>query len=356
MPGLYIASTGTFAGKSAVCMGLLTRMQRDGFSVGYMKPVSVSAVRTSQEVIDEDATMIRNLLNLDTPLETMVPVVITPSLVDRILHGHTQSFEQDIKNTYRSIEHQKDVVVLEGSNNWAEGALVDLTSDQVIEALDAPGLLVVRYESLQTVDTILAVQRFISKRLLLGVLINRIEPPYMDDVRKRVAPFLESRGIPVFGLLPHDRLLASVPVNDLIEHIGGQFIGQPAWCDKMIETLMVGSMSADTALSYLRRRPNKAVIVGGDRIDFQLIALETSTNLLILTGNVRPSLNVIDRAEEREVPILVVSEDTMSTVERAEQLFGRVRLNQPDKLQRFTGLMDEFFDYSRLYKALELKK
>jgi dethiobiotin synthetase len=42
MATLYVASTETFVGKSAVCIGLLRRMQRDGFNVGYMKPVSVS--------------------------------------------------------------------------------------------------------------------------------------------------------------------------------------------------------------------------------------------------------------------------------------------------------------------------
>jgi hypothetical protein len=33
-------------------------------------------------------------------------------------------------------------------------------------------------------------------------------------------------------------------------------------------------------------------------------------------------------------------------------LFGRVRFHQPAKLQRFMNLLDERFDYDRLYKAL----
>jgi BioD-like phosphotransacetylase family protein len=114
-------------------------------------------------------------------------------------------------------------------------------------------------------------------------------------------------------------------------------------------------MGSEQALSFLRRKANKAVVVGGDRIDFQLMSLETSTNLLILTGNIQPSLRVIDRAEERQVPILVVPDDTLTTVERAEQLFGRVRFHQPAKLQRFTDLLDQHFDFDRLYAALELK-
>jgi hypothetical protein len=143
-------------------------------------------------------------------------------------------------------------------------------------------------------------------------------------------------------------------VRDLIDHLDGQLIGQPEWCSKMVESLMIGSMGSDMALSFLRRRANKAVIIGGDRIDFQLVALETSVNLLILTGNIRPSMQVLGRAEEREVPILVVPEDTLSAVEKAEQLFGHVPFNQPEKLERFTTLMDEHFNYGRLYHHLGL--
>jgi hypothetical protein len=327
-------------------------MQRDGFAVGYMKPVSVSAARTSERVIDEDAQLIHSVLNLDTPIDKMVPVAITATLVDSVLRGQTPFFEQMLKDAYRSIAHEKDVMVLEGSNNWAEGALVDLTADRVIDMLDAPGLLITRYESIQTIDTILTVQRYIGKRLMLGVLLNQVEEAYMDDVRGRVVPFLESHGIPVFGVLPKDRLLASVPVQDLVNHLGGQLIGKPEWCNKMVESLMIGSMGSDAALSFLRRRANKAVIIGGDRIDFQLVALETSINLMVLTGNIRPSMQVLGRAEEREVPILVVPEDTLSAVEKAEQLFGHVPFHQPEKLERFTALMDQHFNYGRLYNTL----
>lgn len=356
MPSLYIASTGTFVGKSAVCMGLLKRMQRDGFTVGYMKPVSVSAIRATEAVADEDATLIRASLDLDTPLEYMVPVAVTPSLVDAILLGQnrTVSYEQNLRDAYATVAQGKDVVVLEGSNHWAEGALVNLTADRVIELLNAPGLLIARYDSHRFVDTILTIQRYIGKNMI-GVLINQVEPPQLEYVSKRIVPFLESRGIPVFGLLPQDRFLISVAVNDMIEHLGGQLIGKPAWCEKNIDSLMIGAMGSESALSYMRRRANKAVITGGDRVDVQLVALETSTHMLILTGNVRPSPRVVNRAEEREVPILVVPHDTQTTMERAEELFGRMRFHQPDKIQRFMDLMERHFNYDRLYATLELK-
>jgi len=354
MATLYVASTETYVGKSAVCLGLLRRMQRDGFSVGYMKPVSVRVAHTPDAVLDEDAAFIRGALGLQEPLDQIAPVLITPGVVESILRGQPANYTKNLREAYLGVSREKDVVVLEGTNTWAEGALVDLSADQVTDLLQAPGLLVSRYASTLNVDTILSVQRYVGDRLL-GVLLNQVEDPQREFVQSRVVPFLEARGIPVFGLLPRDQALAGITVGELLDNLGGQLIGRREWSEKMLESLMIGAMGAEASLSFFRRRANKAVITGGDRTDLQLAALETSTNALVLTGNIRPSYQVIDRAEEREVPIILVPDDTLTTVDRAEQLFGRVRFHQGPKLERFIGMMDAHFNFDRLYEALGLR-
>jgi BioD-like phosphotransacetylase family protein len=353
MATLYVASTETFVGKSAVCVGLLRRMQRDGFSVGYMKPVSVSVSHTPDSVMDEDAAFIRSTIGLDAPIEQVAPVLITPGVVESILRGQSPSYTRALRDAYLSLSRGKDIVVLEGTNTWSEGALVDLTADQVTDLLQAPSLLVTRFRSTLSVDTILSVQRYVGDRLL-GVLINQVDEQQLEFVQSRVVPFLEGRGIPVFGLLPRDPMLAGIRVDELLEHLGGQLIGRREWCARTVESLMIGAMGADASLSFFRRRQNKAVITGGDRADLQLAALETSTAVLVLTGNFRPSPEVIDRAEESNVPIILIPDDTLTTVDRAERLFGRVRFHQSAKLQRFTELLESSFDFERLYEALGL--
>ncbi|MCG8346639.1 MAG: phosphotransacetylase family protein [Chloroflexales bacterium] len=351
MATLYVASTETFVGKSAVCITILNRMRRDGFNVGYMKPVSVSAAHTPDAVLDEDAAFIRDLLGTDTSLDQTAPVLITSSMIEAILRGQPVAYARKLQEAYLNASRDKDVMLLEGTNTWAEGALVDLTADQVTDLLDAPGLLISRYRSTLAVDTILTIQRYVGDRLL-GVMINQVDERHRDFVETRVVPFLESREIPVFGLLPHDRFLGGVTVAEFHDHLGGKLIGRREWCDKVVDNLMVGAMGVESGLSFFRRRANKAVITGGDRADLQLVALETNTSALILTGNIRPSFKVIDRAEERQVPIILVSDDTLATVERAENLFGKVSFHQPSKLQRFDELMDQHFDYQRLYESL----
>ena len=242
-------------------------------------------------------------------------------------------------------------MVLEGANHWAEGSLVGLSLDQVSDMLQAPVLLIARYRAATTLDAILSVQRYLRDRLI-GVLINGVEEPQFDFVRNQMALFLEQRDIPVFATLGQDSQLAGVTVADLHDHLGGQLIGNPAWASKVVEHLLIGAMGADAALSHFRRRTNKAVFTGGDRVDIQLAALETSTSALVLTGNIRPSPIVIDRAEERQVPIILVTDDTLTTVERAEGIFGHIRFKQEAKIVRFIALLDQSFDFARLYDEL----
>lgn len=337
-----------------MCLGLLRRMQRDGFTIGYMKPVSVSVTHTPESAFDADAAFVRETLGLHEPLEQIAPILVTPGVIESILRGQPATFTRALRDAYLQVSRDKDVMVLEGTNTWAEGALVSLTADQVTDLLHAPGLLISRYVSTLSVDTILSVQRYVGDRLL-GVMINQVEQPQHEFVESRVAPFLEARGIPVFGILPRDPTLSGISVDELVEHLGGQFIGQREWSQKTVETLMIGAMGAEASLSFFRRRANKAVVTGGDRSDLQLAALETSTNALILTGNIRPTYQVIDKAEEREVPIILVPDDTLTTVDRAERLFGRVRLHAGPKLDRFVNMMETHFNFDRLYEAMGLK-
>jgi hypothetical protein len=116
---------------------------------------------------------------------------------------------------------------------------------------------------------------------------------------------------------------------------------------------MVGAMTEDSALRRFRKQPNKAVITGGDRTDIQLAAMETSTTCLILTGNLHPSNLILKQAEDMCVPVLLVPSNTMETVEALDRIFGRTRLGQKDKLDKFMGFVKKNIDLKRLDKTLK---
>ena len=68
-----------------------------------------------------------------------------------------------------------------------------------------------------------------------------------------------------------------------------------------------------------------------------------------------PSEIILAQAEERHVPVMVVKDDTLSTVEKTERVFGRIRVRDSRKMNRAIELVDQNIDYSNLYKKLGLR-
>ena len=82
---IYVTSTQNFSGKSALCVALMRRFERDGFWIGYMKPVSTSARMVGAEVIDEDAQFIKEAFGLKESLKALSPVILTDQKVAELL-------------------------------------------------------------------------------------------------------------------------------------------------------------------------------------------------------------------------------------------------------------------------------
>jgi BioD-like phosphotransacetylase family protein len=354
MATLYIASTETFSGKSALCVGLAKQFIRDGLRIGYMKPISAGP-RLAATLVDEDAEFLKQTFNLPDSPEDMVPIGIAPRTVEAILQGDNGSeFPDRLQAAYDKIAQGRDVVLLEGACNLREGYLIDLPPYRVTEMLGAQALVVVKHnDDLQVLDDALTAKIRLGDALI-GVVLNSIPRQRMPFVQELVKPALEERGIPVLGVLPQERLLQSISVGELAEFLNGRILCCEDKLDELVEHLMVGAMSVDAALTYFRRKPNKAVITGGDRPDIQLAALETSTKCLILTGNLQPSPIILGRAEEVGVPMLLVRQDTLSAVEVIDQFFGKTRFQAEKKILRFEEMLQDRFDFERLYSALGL--
>ncbi len=353
---LYIPSTQNFSGKSAVCIAFMHRLQSDGFKVGYLKPFSSVARAIVESSTDEDARYIQQTFKLEEPLETLAPVVLTKQQMEKILSGGGENdYRQAVKKATQTVDEGKDVVVMEGSNNFREGYIVNLSPPETVELVDAKVLTVVGYQdSLQVVDDALMAGVRMGERLV-GVIVNNVPGNRMDYVNKQVKPYLQKQGVELLASLPHEHVLSSISVSEITEALDGELLCIDCG-DELVENLMVSAMNVEHALNYFRRVTNKAVIVGGDRPDVQLAALETSTKALILTGNFRPNPMIEAKAEEQGVAIIISKYDTFTTVEKVEKFFGKTRFRQTEKIMLFEDILSKAIDFDKLYQAIGLKK
>ncbi len=354
MIAVYVVSTEPFSGKTSLCYGIAARLQRDGLNVGYFKPLALYGDQREGQAASEDAAFMRRLLNLEEKTDLLAPVVLNSAALEQSIAGRPNDYAERIDCAFEEVSRGKDLVVVEGGATLIEGTLLDLDPRRMAERLHARVLVLARYSNELMLDSLLSAQALFGPRLA-GAVVNQVPPLRLEFLTRSVIPFLASRGVPTLAALPQDRLLQSLSVNEIAEILDGEILNSPEQGGELVEHIMVGAMSADSALSYFRGKPNKVVITGGDRADIELAALETSTRCLVLTGNLRPSALILGRAEELGVPLILVRQDTLSAVEIIQQYFGKLRLHQPGKVERFSQLMNEGFYFERLVSDLGIR-
>ncbi|OKH18016.1 hypothetical protein NIES208_07500 [[Limnothrix rosea] IAM M-220] len=350
---VIVASTEPYSGKSAILLGLVQQLKRQNLSVAYSKPIGTvwhDEQSGSFARIEDDLRFLVEALHL-SEAEVRSPVLfLDQETLTRRLSGEDEiDYPQKLKDDLDDIT--TDITFVEAPKSLWEGSIFNLSAGEIANTLDAQILLVIPYHDKLLVDSLLTVLRFLGDRLM-GVVINKIPPDALDIAEQQVKPFLQKKGIDVFGLIPANRILRSVNVRELVKRLNAEVLCRSDRLDLMVESLTIGAMNVNSALKYFRQRQNMAVVTGGDRTDLQLAALETSTQCLILTGHVAPQEIILNRAEDLEVPILSVDYDTLTTVEIIDQAFDHVRLQEPIKVEVAQELFQKHFDYDRFMQHL----
>jgi hypothetical protein len=356
MKSLYITSVERYSGKTATCLAIGSRLKADGYHVGYLKPLSLQPWMKSGKIADEDAAFVKEILGLTLEPWELSPVVLTPEFLRTYLTDKNhEDLIKKIKEAYVRAGQGQDVLLLEGGGSLREGYVVGLPTPSVAHELDSQVLAIVKYrDEVRLLDDSLAAKERLGDELC-GILINRVPKEASAYVEEIAMPFLEKRGINIFGVLPEERGLSAITVGEIIDVVDAVVLTENIDREALVENLTVGAMTAEVALSRFRRYPNKAVITGGDRTDIQLAALETSTACLVLTGNLHPNPLIVKQAEEFGIAILLVRHNTMETVEAIERVFGKTRLGQAVKFHQFQQLFEKHCNCKQFYEMLGLK-
>ncbi|SEV94556.1 phosphotransacetylase family protein [Natrinema salifodinae] len=339
---LLVASLAESTGKTAITLALARLAEAEGETVGYMKPKGTRLQSNVGKTLDEDPMLARELLDLDAEMHDLEPVVYSPTFIDQAIRGREDPAElrERIQEAFGTLAADRDRMFVEGGGRYDVGGIVDLTDADVAALLDARVLLVAPYEIPGDVDDVLAAAETFGDRLA-GVVFNDVPDAAYDALETDVVPFLEGRGIPVYGVLPSERELSGVTVADLADELGASMLVEEGQ-DVYVERFAVGAMGPDSALRHFRRTKDAAVITGGDRAEIHTAALEApGVRCLILTGGHRPSGAIVGQASEKGVPILAVQTDTLTTVERAEDVVRSGRTRDAETVDRMEALLTD---------------
>jgi len=354
IPSVYVYSTARFCGKSAICLGLAKRFKTEGFRVGYFKPVGYEMAQGPHgERIDEDAQLMKDVLGLEVPLETIAPVVLGARFLEEGARVEPGTYEKRILRAYETATKNMDLMVVEGVYDGV-GVSFDVDATTLSKKLESNTLIVSTIETDVSVDSIICAKECMELHgaKVLGAVLNRVPKTDIERIKAFAASTLRKNDVPVLGIIPDDVTLRSPTVRELCEETTCTVLTGQDNLDKIIEEFLVGAMTPESALTYFRRSLRKAVITGGDRMDIQMAALQTDLSALILTGNYYPDARVLARAEELGVPVLVVPTDTFATVKGISSLTGRIRPSDTRKIELATQLVDQYVDYKEILRKI----
>ncbi|MCW3133305.1 MAG: phosphotransacetylase family protein [Methanophagales archaeon] len=347
MKSLLVSSIEEYSGKSALIVALGLILREKGFKVGYFKPFCVGTTRINDELVDEDAYNTVSVLNTGDDIEDICPVKLDRPYVEFVCSADPVSLKKRVMDSYKRISEDKDIVLVEGAVEYKVGRAMGLSDPDVSSSLDLGALMVVKYTSDFVLDGILTARELFGERLKF-VLFNQLagyKKAYVRDIAER---FLKRNGMEMLGTLPYDPLLAGLFVSELGEALNGEWLVKPDE-DVIIEEFLIGAMSPPAALKYFRRVRQATLITGGDRADLQNLALETGNiKCLLLTGHLEPPATMLGKAEDKGIPVILVADDTLTTVEKVDEVFGKVRIKGDAKIRRIKELVERFIDLKSL--------
>ncbi len=313
---LIIASDLLGAGKTAATLALAHISNENGRKTSAFKPFSYGEEDPDQAVYSE----------LANPAPDGWPIRIGDS-------GPTHDEIAAAAYPLSMAGAGDDLAIVEIPSVVGPEGLAELAN-----AWDANTLLVASYRRDLSATDLGEWQAALGDKLA-GVLVNGLTRYLGTEANDYLLPSLSEAGIPLIGLIPEDRLMLSVSVEEVRSGLNGRYVVEEGDLNAPIEWFQVGAMSLDPGELRFGLYQNNAVIVRGDRPDIQMSALNASVSCLVLTGGLEPIEYITYEAGEEEVPVMVVETDTDSTMSALNDLTMGARINSSLKVRRFVELL-----------------
>ncbi len=331
---IYITGMG-FCGKTVISYGLIKKFLNEGIKATYFKPISIARKRLpSGKYVDTDVIALKEALNLSEPIELLSPVIVSDRYLE--LKNKAKDIRTLIEDSFKKISEGKDVIVIESPGIPELLSAIDCSVPSLAKTFGSKVVFVINCKSSffidSIIDKILLYENYMEKYgyKIHGVIFNSVPIPYIERVREFIASSIEEIGIKSYGIITEKASLTAPTVKDIAEALGAEILEGHSGLNKIVEDVLIGAMSPESAMRWFRRAVNAAIVTGGDRTDLIMAALETKPSVVILTGNLYPSIRVLIKAREMGIPILLVPYDSYTTIVRLEEAQSIVT---PDSLR-----------------------
>ena len=340
---LQVIGSGPGVGKTSLISALALSLLEEGRRVGYYKPFSSSP--------DDDrytSFVYETLLDRAPPLNSPHPL---PAPHDGPGGALPAGTAEGIRAAIADISSDADVILVDGPDLPLIQALGPATGQGLAPEAGARTLLVSGYEAGMEAASIARMAEAFGETLA-GVVINGFLRHRSREVTQGLVGELRSRGVPVLGAIPEERAMLSVTVRQIADYLGGRWLQGPEDTEAWVDRFLIGGNIMDSGPNYFGRYSNQAVITRAERPDIQLASLMCDTQCLVLTGGAEPTEYIKSEAFKKDVPIVLVSEDTLTTAESLGGLLSVANPHSRHKATHFAQCVRQHLDLDALQSAL----
>ncbi len=363
---IFVAATRQNDGKTTTSVGLFGVLRSLGYDVGYIKPVAQRIVRMEGEIeVDEDTFLLDSVYKVKIPLEAMSPVAVDSKFTRVFLDdsGYMKPRISDaICRAFDRAAYEKDIVIIEGSGHAGVGSVFETSNADNAAMLGSKVLIVASGGIGKPVDEIAINKALFDQRGVrcMGVILNKILPNRLDEIRGYVKKALDRMGIPLLGVLPYEETLELPNVTQIAEEIKGRWLVPiTPGRSQRVAKFMIGAMSAQGVFEHIVE--NTLVITPGDREDllFSLIAgAGAGTSDMpricgfVLTNDKLPSQRIIDMLSSMKIPVIATERECFDATRKINSMIVKTHPVDSDKISLIEKLIREHVDLERLLSLL----
>jgi len=345
---LIVASTREDAGKTSTIIALARIL---GKRFGYLKPLGDRFLYRKKRLWDYDASLLTLLFGLGEEPETLSIGFDHSKL--RYLYDRTAIFEE-FNRIVNQVGVGREAVFIECGRDLAYGASVCLDPLTISQETGAPVLILASGGEDEIADDLAFIHRFVGsdEANVAGVIINKVVQ--MEDFCQVHLPEIEKLGVGVLGVLPCQAEFSTISLDAVADKLLAKVLAGEDGLRNRVRSVVVGAMSVDAALVDPQiSDPDKLVITSGDRSDMILAMMETEgTAGIVLTNDIIPPANIVAKASEQNVPLLVVPGDTYSTALRIEKIGPLLRAEDEEQIAKFAAMVSDHVDMEAIRELL----
>ncbi|MEM1513863.1 MAG: DRTGG domain-containing protein [Candidatus Thermoplasmatota archaeon] len=323
MKKIVISSLDKKSGKSVVEIAIGKCVNK---KIGYMKPIGSNPVHKEKKIVDYDTLLFKEIFDIDYSIEEMCLGLHH----SKILHFYPDVKKEFMKR-YEKLSDGKEFFMIEGGEYIWDGAFIGMDALSLASMVNASLIFVLSGDYYEILDKLCYVEKIAKKS---GIIINKVREN-VEEIEKEIL----KRKMKFFGYLPYIEELKKIRVSYLVEKIFAKVVAGEGGLGKEIENVFIAALSAPE----IKRHPDfgkskKLIITGGDRTDVITACLEEDTSCILLTNNIIPPATIIAKANEKEIPLLSVRQDTYTVAKMVDALQPSILPDEKEKIEKIEKL------------------